>query len=103
MSAATAELAAPAWVGELQAVGGSCPWLTITAALPWLPMPRNKAYVEASRYLRRIEKERKRRRSFIVPADILYARDGELPAIREGRSILLPKHLLVVKLLGWQP
>jgi hypothetical protein len=35
--------------------------------------------------------------------DALYARDGELPAIREGRSILLPKHLLIVKLLGREP
>ena len=33
----------------------------------------------------------------------LTAIGGELPAIREGRSILLPKHLLVVKLLGREP
>ena len=98
------EVALPEWVARLTAIGGEdCPWVSITDAQPFLPMPRNKAYVEASRYLRRIEKERRRRHSFLLPADALYARDGELPAIREGRSIMLSKHLLIVKLLGRAP
>ena len=104
MNAAVTELAVPAWVGELRAIGGEqCPFISITAALPFLPTVRNKSYAEAQRYLRRIDKERKRRHSFLLPMDALYARDGELPAIREGRSILLPKHLLIVKLLGREP
>jgi hypothetical protein len=104
VNAPVTEVALPEWVARLTAIGGEdCPWVSITDAQPFLPVPRNKGYVEAQRYLRRIDKERKRRHSFLLPMDALYARDGELPAIREGRSILLPKHLLIVKLLGREP
>ena len=43
MNAAVTELAVPAWVGELRAIGGEqCPFISITAALPFLPTVRNK-------------------------------------------------------------
>jgi hypothetical protein len=94
----------PGWAFELLAVGGEHkPWITIPDAAPYLPWNKNKAYRMAGAYLRRIEKERKRRHSMLLPLDSLYAREGELPCDRDGRSIVLSKRLLVVKLLGYLP
>jgi hypothetical protein len=94
----------PDWVPELLAVGSErAPWITIPDALPFIPWPKNKAYRMAAAYLRRIERERKRRHSVLLPVDSLYAREGELPCDRDGRAIVLSKRLLIVKLLGYLP
>jgi hypothetical protein len=94
----------PDWAARLLAEGGEqSPWLTVTQALPYLPMPRNKAYRACERYLARLEREKKRRHSPLVPADSLIARDGELPCRREGRSIVLSKRYLLLSLLGYLP
>lgn len=94
----------PGWVSELLAIGGEHkPWVTIPEAAPYLPWSKNKAYRMAGAYLRRIEKERKRRHSMLLPLDSLYAHDGELPCDRDGRSIVLSKRLLVIKMIGYLP
>ena len=94
----------PDWVPRLLAEGGELnPWVTVTDALPYLPMPRAKAYRACEKYLTRLERERKRRHSYLLPADSLLARDGELPCEGEGRSIVISKRFLLIKLCGFLP
>jgi hypothetical protein len=103
MAAVTAPTV-PDLVSDLLGVGGEDnPWLTIPDALPYLPVVRKKAYVQAKRYLDRIERERKRRRSYLLPAEMLDARENELPCRREGRTIMLDKQRLVEHLRGYRP
>lgn len=103
MGPAAAAVELPAWVDRLMETGEKAGSMTISEALPFLPMTSKKAYVQAQRYLARIERERARRRSYLLPAEILYAKENELPCLREGRNIMLVKHLLVVRLLGYDP
>jgi hypothetical protein len=108
MSAAVApadvESVLPDWVPQLLAEGGERnPWITVPDALPYLPMDRHKAYRQCQAYLSRLERERKRRRSYLLPADALLAKPGELPCEREGRSIIISKRYLVIRLLGYLP
>lgn len=96
----------PDWVAKLRAIGGvDRPWVTVPDAQEFLPMDRVRAYEACRRYVKRIEAERKRRRSPLLPLDVLHARSGELPCYRTegGARIYLRKDLLIPALLGYDP
>jgi len=96
----------PEWIPRLRAIGGeACPWATVQELEEFLPYGGNtdRQYRAANRYIKRVEKERARHRSYLLPVDALYARDNELPAKREGRNIYVVKELLIIKLLGYDP
>lgn len=94
----------PEWVPELLAVGGAQnPFVTIPDAAPFVPWSAKKCYRMANAYMDRSAQERKRRRSQLVPVEFLYPKDGELTAQRDGRTVLLSKRYLVIKLLGYLP
>lgn len=94
----------PGWVTPMLSEGGRLnPWITVRQAEPYVPMDANKMYKACNRYLARMNRERKRRHSYLLPADALVARDGELPCEREGRSIVISKRYLLIRLLGYLP
>jgi hypothetical protein len=81
-------------------------WLTVAEAREYLPLGQDKLYRMARRYLKRLEKEQLRiypaqLRDPSAGAELLLPRAGELPCIREGRSILVSRHLLLHKLGGY--
>jgi hypothetical protein len=89
----------PDYVASLMDEGGrGNPWITVAQAAAYLPMPKIKAYAACNRYLSRIERERKRRRSYLLPSDVLLARENELPCDRNGRSIMISKVYLLKRL-----
>lgn len=93
----------PRWAEELLAEDNGSPWISITDVLPYVPMSRNIAYAACHRYVKRLATERRKRRMHLLPTDVIFARDNELPCHRNGRQFMISKRLLLVKLLGYLP
>jgi len=87
--------------------GAERPYLTISEALPFLPIRARKlVHAQCRRYEQRIRLERDARGTMVLDREILFARENELPARRDegGRTqYQLDKELLIIKLLGWVP